>query len=156
MKIKLKISFSILFLWLAIAGCEPSFDQENCTEENKVALETINVEGINFEGCRLVDAPRGQNFQVVIKSQSELEKNIQCSSGFQSFDFNKYFIVVGQYAHQNCILFDSQVVSICQNTIFYEVFLQEQVCQSPTDVMFLAIVDRKYKDFDVVLNIKLK
>jgi len=88
---KLRISFSLLFLWLTITGCESSFDTEVCTEENTFSIDLKFVEGLSSKECVLLDAPRGQNYLVIIKSRSELEKNLRCFSEFQGVDFNNYF-----------------------------------------------------------------
>jgi len=156
MKTKLRISFSLLFLWLTITGCESSFDTEVCTEENTFSIDLKFVEGLSSKECGLLDAPRGQNYLVIIKSRSELEKNLRCFSEFQGVDFNNYFIIAGQYAHSSCILFDSQVMRICQNKIIHDVTLQEQVCQAPTDIPYFAVIEKRYQDFELITNIKFK
>jgi hypothetical protein len=153
MKTKFKISFSILFLWIAI-GCELSFDPENCTGENKVALEPINVEGLNFEGCGFLDATNEQEYRVIIKSKAEFEKYINCSTISSLVDFNKYFILAGSYNHRQCAILDNQQVSICNDILVYNVNLREQDCFATTRVNYLVVIKNKYINLPVKFEVE--
>jgi hypothetical protein len=149
-----KSYFIHLFIVVGIGGCETSMNPVNCTEENKVALEPINVEGFNPESCRLVDTTKEQEYRIIIKSKTEFDKYINCSINAPDVDFNKYFILAGSYNHRQCATLDNQQISICSDALVYNVNLREQDCLAVTRVYYFAIVENKYSNLPVTFEIE--
>jgi hypothetical protein len=156
MKTKLKISLSLLFLWLAIGGCEPSFDSEKCEGENTLLVESYFSKEINEFPCGLTNLDeKAKQINLIIETKSDFEKYFSCNEGFPDIDFNKYFILAGRYTHKNCAVLINQNVVICENTLVYNVNIQAQICNGISDVYYYQIVLRDYLKYKIKFNVQL-
>jgi hypothetical protein len=155
MKLRSKVLVMILLLGVIQISCEPQFISENCTGENKTLLEPIEIEGLNFENCGSSDLLPGSESYVVITSKLEFNKYIICNQEFQDFDFSRNIIVAGKYYHENCAEIASQELYLCGSNIIYEVRINEQICNKPTELFFFAVVPREYKNYKVIIDVKL-
>jgi len=101
-----------------------------------------------------LDATNDQEYQVIIESIDEFEKYINCSTISPIVDFNKYFIIAGSYIHSQCAFLDNQQVSICSETLFYNVNLREQDCLAPTRVNYLVIIENVYRNLPIKFEVE--
>jgi hypothetical protein len=153
MKTKLKISLSLLFLWLAIGGCEPRFDSEKCGSENRFIVDVQNIDG--FENCGILIGGSNKDRNLVIKSKNEFADQMNCNPEFAGVDFEKYFILAGSFTHKKCANIISKNTYICDGLLVFEVRIEESLCTAPTTVTYQTLIDRKYENLKIIFDIKL-
>jgi hypothetical protein len=151
MKNALRVLLNLLVFGFAF-GCE---EKTVCDGEMAFQVQTFLTE--EFEACGLQNLDhRQKEVNLIIKTQAEFEKYVSCQPQSDPIDFNEFFLLAGRYKHQQCVRFDRQEVTICENRIFYTVNLMEQDCYSISDVFYFALIDRKFEDLEVKFNVKFK
>jgi hypothetical protein len=147
-----KNSIISLFVGIVLISCEPSFDLENCTLENRFILESGELSSLEF--CSLNLGEESVNRKLVIKSQREFENSLICSPEYSEIDFDTNFILLGSYSHSQCIEISSQTTYICNSRLVYEVLLIETWCQFPTVLEFGKIISKDYEDLKIIFDVK--
>ena len=79
-----------LFVAVTLISCEPSFDLENCTPENRFLLDSGDLGSLEF--CSINLGEKNVNRKLIIKSQREFENSIICSPEYSEIDFDNNFI----------------------------------------------------------------
>jgi hypothetical protein len=143
-------SFSLLLMtWLTV-----SCHNENLSPECDVIETFYNDEFENIT-CSLQNINTDdQTVNLVIKTQADYEKYFICGTQLPAVDFDKYFIITGGYRHNNCAIFDSQQVQLCNNKIIYGVRMLEQDCHAITNVYYATVIEKKYENLAVEFDVK--
>ena len=146
---------SISLLGALLICCQNEVMTENCTGENTKILNTFYSDEFAVVPCSLQNIDSEvREVNLVIKNQKDFENYITCSAQLPEIDFEKYFILAGMYKHNQCAVFDSQQVLLCNNRIVYRVGMLEQVCAAFTNVYYFAVIDRQHVNLPVVFDVK--
>lgn len=157
MKTLNSITSSILLLILLTTGCQNESVPQDCSGDNAQSIETFYSEELASIPCGLQNIESTEKeVNLIIANQVDLEKYFTCSEQLPEIDFNKYFILAGRYTHNNCAVFDSQQVSICNNKVIYKVKMLEQVCQAITSVFYATVIEKKYSNLPVDFDVQFK
>lgn len=143
----------LLFCGIMLYGCEPSFDPEKCTEENRVEIGLEQSQGL--ENCRILTGDSYQDRNLVIRSQNEFSNQMNCVPEIPTFNFDEYFILTGSYTHHKCASLISESAYLCNGNLVYEVRIEETLCTAPTTVTYQTTIDNKYKDLKIIFDIKI-
>jgi hypothetical protein len=128
-----------------------------CEGDDSQQVETFYEDELSATLCSLLntDSPK-KMVNLVITSQTDFEKYVGCGAQTPAIDFEKYFILTGMYRHHQCARFDNQQVLLCNSKIVYRVRILEQDCHAPTSVFYVAVVERKYDNLNVVFDVQFK
>jgi hypothetical protein len=157
MKTLNNITSSILLLTLLTTGCQNESIPQSCDGDNAQYLETFYSEEFAGIPCELQNIESDKKeVNLVITNQVDLKKYFTCFEQLPEIDFDKYFILAGRYTHNNCAVFDSQQVSICNNKIIFKVKMLEQVCHAVTSVFYATVIEKKYSNLPVDFDVQFK
>jgi len=157
MKTLKTITVSILLLTVLATSCQNEVVTQNCVGDNVQLLQTFYSEEFATVPCSLQNIEStDKEVNLVISNQTDFEKYFTCTQLLPEIDFEKYFILAGRYKHNNCAVFDSQQVLICQNKIIYKVKLLEQDCKAITSVYYATVIEIKYNSIPVEFDIQFK
>lgn len=148
---------SILLLTVFVTSCQNEVVTQNCEGDNAQFLETFYSEEFTSVPCSLQNIESDvKEVNLIISSQPDFEKYFTCFEQFPEIDFEKYFILAGRYTHNNCAVFESQQISICNNKIIYKVRMLEQECHAITSVYYATVLEKKYNSLPVDFNVQFK
>jgi hypothetical protein len=149
-------TLAILFMALNISGCKKE-EIQNCEGDNVQHIDFSYLDEFKNTPCALQNInTEGQVVNLIIKTLSDYEKYITCSSQRPVIDFEKYLILAGRYRHHQCAVLDNQQVQICNNKLIYKVTMLEHDCQAITDVFYITAIEREYENIPIVFDVKLK
>jgi hypothetical protein len=144
-------------LMLMSMGCGEELNT-NCDGDNAQPIETFFDSDFDSAICQLnaqnIDQSEKET-HLIIKTQNDFERYVNCTEDVPEIDFNEYFILAGMYRHHQCAVFDRQEVLLCNNRIVYEVELFEQICAALTNVSYFVVIDRQYENLPFVFNVKI-
>jgi hypothetical protein len=144
-------------LMLMGMGCGEELNT-NCDGDNAQPIETFFDSDFDSAICQLnaqnIDQSEKET-HLIIKTQNDFERYVNCTEDVPEIDFNEYFILAGMYRHHQCTVFDRQEVLLCDNRIVYKVELLEQICAALTNVSYFVVIDRQYENLPFVFNVKI-
>ena len=138
-----------------IGGCREDEVIQNCEGDDAQQIETFYTAEFGNTPCSLQNINSADKVvNIVIKTQADYEKYFTCISQPPTVDFEKYFIIAGNYRHHQCALFKGQKVLLCNNKIIYRVFILKQICDSITDVFYVTVIEKKYENLPIEFDVK--
>ncbi len=144
----------LILIAMLTVSCEQEALQ-SCEDDRVKQIETFHDEEFANIPCSLQSINNNDKVvNLVIKTQADYEKYFICGVPLPEVDFEKYFILAGRYRHNQCAVFDSQQVLLCNNKIIYRVKMLEQVCQAFTNVFYVTVVENKFETFKVEFDVK--
>lgn len=147
----MKRIFFTIYLLIFI-GCQDLPDRKSCQEDNRLYVPSLDESETTFQTCYYT---KDENFNLIIDSQKVLDKHFSCQEDFE-IDFDNYFILAGRYTYKSCFSIISEELFICNNTLIYQVNLNELVCDAVTTENYFKVIERKYYKrkihFDVNFN----
>lgn len=148
---------SLLFLTLFAFGCQNESVPQDCSDDNGQFLETFYSEELGSIQCGLQNIESTEKeVNLIITNQVDLQKYLTCFELLPEIDFDKYFILAGRYTHNNCAVFDSQQVSLCNNKVIYKIKMLEQACHAITSVFYATVIEKKYSKLTVDFDVQFK
>ena len=158
MKTLKNTSVITLLLILTATSCHhETVTQKNCEGDNTTVLKTFYSEEFSSVPCNLQNIESGnKEVNLVITKQEDLEKYFTCHEQLPKIDFDAYFILAGRYTHNNCAVFASQQVLICNNRIIYKVRMLRQDCTAITSVFYATVIEKKYNTLPVDFDVQFK
>lgn len=146
---------SCVLLWLTIS-CQNETALQDCSGDNAQSLQTFYSDELTSIPCALQNIESNETeVKVVIVNQVDLEKYFTCAEQLPEIDFDKFIILAGRYRHQQCAVFESQQVLLCNNKILYRVRVLEQACAAFTSVYYYSVIGKVYENLPVVFDIKV-
>lgn len=137
------ITVCLVLLPVFSIGCQKEDKFENSDGESVQYIKTFYSAEFDDAFCSLQNvSTTDKKVNLVITNQVDFEKYMSCDIQPPVIDFEKYFILTGVYKHNQCAVFDSQQVYICNNKIIYNVKMLRKDCQAITSLFYVAAIEK--------------
>ena len=143
-------------LMLMSMGCGEELNT-NCDGDNAQPIETFFDSDFDSAICQLnaqnIDQSEKET-HLIIKTQNDFERYVNCTENAPTIDFDKYFVLAGVYRHHHCALIDRQSVVLCKGKLIYRVRLLELDCPSFTSVTYFTVMSKDYDSKEVEFDVQ--
>ena len=147
----------LIFLSLTLAAviinqsCKKNNFSTNCTDAEQIIPFDSLTASQSF-WLKNIDKSKNE-ISLVIRSQKDYEKYIGSNKALPTINFSSQFLIAHQVKLATCGRLKEQKIVLACDNLKYIMEIERELCQKPTDVFSLAIIDKKYNSYNIDFEI---